>query len=94
MLIPSAHPRIYIIRVSEQPGGTFLITAAQAEEIVTKLDHLLADLHALAPQVAEMHAELEEFRPLLRMFRPNGGASDLQRAGLLRAARRAARANG
>lgn len=63
----------------------------QADRIEGLLNHLLADVHALAPQVAEMHAELEEFRPLLRMFRPNGGASDLQRAGLLRAVRKAGR---
>lgn len=60
-------------------------------------EHVLADLHdirealgAMAAQVSEMHAELEKFRPLLAMFKPNG-ASDLQRAGVLRALRKGAR---
>lgn len=66
------------------------------EEIRAALEHLVIDLHAVAKQVAEIHAELEEFRPVLAMFKPraNGGGSDLQRAGVLRAMRRAGRAQG
>jgi hypothetical protein len=55
------------------------------------LEHLLADVHAIAKQVSEIHAELETYRPLLRMFRPGNGTSDVQRAGMVKALRRAAR---
>jgi hypothetical protein len=48
-------------------------------------------LTSVAAQVGEMHAELDEFRPLLRLFRPGNGASDMQRAGLARSLRKAAR---
>jgi len=61
-------------------------------------EHVLADLHdlaqrvaAMAAQVSEMHTELEQFRPVLRMFRPGNGTSDVQRAGVLKSIRRAAR---
>lgn len=61
------------------------------EELRVCLDHLQADLHAVARQVREIHAELEEFRPILAIFKPGNGASDLQRAGVLRMMRKAAK---
>lgn len=61
------------------------------EELAARLDHLQVDLHEVAKLVHEMHAELDEFRPLLAMFKPGNGTSDLQRAGLLRAMRKAAK---
>ena len=41
--------------------------------------------------VHAMHAELEEFRPLLAVFKPGNGTSDLQRAGILNKMRKAAK---
>lgn len=60
------------------------------EHVLTDLHGLREEVTAMARQVREMHAELEEFRPLLAMLKPNG-ASDLQRAGVLRALRKGAR---
>lgn len=57
-------------------------------------EHLLEDVHTIARQVHEMHTMFEKLRPLLAMFEPNGGASDLQRAGLARTVRKAARRGG
>jgi hypothetical protein len=48
-------------------------------------------LALIAARVEEMHATLQRFRPLLDLFAPNGHGSDLQRAGVLRTMRRAAR---
>ena len=61
------------------------------DELRAYLGHLQEDLHAVAAQVREIHAELEEFRPILAAFKPGNGASDLQRAGILRTMRNAAK---
>lgn len=57
-------------------------------------EHVLTELHELLKLVRKLDAELEEFRPLLAMFRPGNGTSDLQRAGLVRTLRRARRDGG
>lgn len=46
-------------------------------------------LDAVATMVSEMHAELVKYKPLLSLL--GNGSSDLQRAGLVRAMRKAAR---
>lgn len=56
--------------------------------------HVLADLHDIAKQVSEMHAELEKFRPVLNLFKPGNGTSDLAKAGALRSMRKAAKRGG
>lgn len=61
------------------------------EELTARLDHLQVDLHEVAKLVHEMYAVLDEFRPLLAVFKPGSGASDVQKAGVLRALRKAAK---
>lgn len=61
------------------------------EEIPAWAVHILADLHDIAKMVSEMHAELEEFRPVLAAFKPGNGTSDLQRAGIVNKLRKAAK---
>jgi hypothetical protein len=53
--------------------------------------HVLADLHDIAKMVAEMHAELDEFRPVLALFKPGSKAPAVQKAGVARALRRGAK---
>lgn len=50
-----------------------------------------AQLRELLDRVRKIDAELERFRPLLNLLAPNGGGTDVQRAGLARAFRKAAR---
>ncbi len=73
--LPAEVPRIYIAGVDDEELTPFQV-------------HVLADLHDIAKMVKEMHAELDEFRPILAMFKPGSGASDLQKAGVVRALRR------
>lgn len=68
-------------------------------------EHVLTDLHELTRMVtsqagqltaqgkliAEMHAELETYRPVLAAFKPGNGTSDVTRAGLVRGLRKAAK---
>lgn len=54
-------------------------------------EHVIADLHHIGKMLADLHAELEEFRPLLRLFKPGNGTSDLQKAGVLRTLGKAVR---
>jgi hypothetical protein len=63
------------------------ITLERVEQLIENTE-MLARMSA---QVNEMHATLEQFQPVLRMFAPNGGASDVQRAGVLKTMRKAAR---
>lgn len=75
---PRGIPSIYIAGVDDEELRAFLV-------------HVLADLHEISKMVHAMHAELEEFRPVLAMFKPGNGASDLQRAGVWRTMRKAAK---
>ena len=72
-------------------GPSIYIADVDDEEILTLGARILADLHDLTKMVTAIHAELEEFRPILAAFKPGNGASDLQRAGILRTMRRAAK---
>jgi hypothetical protein len=81
------------------PGYIFFTVTDTPDDETTWREHLLADVHAIAQQlhhvtarVDAMHAELERFRPVLRALAPGNGTSDLQRAGMIRGLRRAARA--
>lgn len=51
-------------------------------------EHAFADLHLIAKQVSEIHAVLEEFRPLLGVLRPGGAGTEVQRAGIARTMRK------
>lgn len=53
--------------------------------------HLLEDMHAIGRMITELHQDWARWRPLLAVLDPNGAATDVQRAGLLRAMRKAAR---
>lgn len=58
------------------------------------LEQVARDASEVKLGMAALHAELDEFRPLLALFKPGNGASDVQRAGVLRAMRKAARGGG
>jgi prefoldin subunit 5 len=68
--------------VDQQPRPDDIPAALQA--LNTKVDHIAA-------MVAEIHGELEQFRPVLRLLRPGNGISDVTRAGMIRGMRKAAR---
>jgi hypothetical protein len=71
-------PRIYIAGVDDEELTPFQV-------------HVLADLYDIAKMVTAMHAELDEFRPVLALFKPGNGASAVQKAGVVRALRRGAK---
>lgn len=48
-------------------------------------------LDRIETMLTHLCAQLDRFRPILDMFAPGNGASDVQRAGVLRGMRKAAR---
>lgn len=58
------------------------------EETAAHLTHIYEDLHTIEKKVTEMHAALEEFRPLLKVLK---SGTAVERAGLARMARKAAK---
>lgn len=77
--------------MAEQAGAFEEHVITDLHELDKTLTVVLAKLTAIGDKVDKLDAELEEFRPLLALFRPGNGTSDLQRAGTLRALRKAAR---
>jgi hypothetical protein len=64
------------------------------DDIPAALDALNRKVDHIAAMVAEIHGELEQFRPVLRLFKPGNGMSDVARAGVIRGMRKAARGGG
>lgn len=58
------------------------------EEIPVWAEHLLADVHDMAKQLAEMYGLVDEFRPLLKVLK---SGTAVEKAGLARLARKAAK---